>query len=100
MINLIKIQVTNLNKELIMTINPLEKEITTPFKTIKVNDDKIDYFLRIIRNWQRDYSGNIIDGERFIIKIIYNNQEEVIKGSGKYPDNYIEFKNFLEEYYD
>ena len=100
MINSIEIHITGLNKDVLIKIDPIKKVVITPSKEYPISEEKIDTFLRIIRIWKKEYIGNIIDGERFTIKIIYNNQEEIIKGSGAYPDNYLEFKHFLEEYYD
>ena len=100
MINGIEINITSLDREVLIKIDPIKRIVITPSKEYSISEEKIDTFLRIIRTWKKEYHGNIIDGERFTIKIIYNNQEEIIQGSGAYPDNYLEFKSFLEEYYD
>lgn len=71
----------------ILTINGLEKTIT---------NDKIDYLLRIIRLWPKDlYFNNIIDAESYKIEIYYNSKVDCLKGKGKYPSNYQEFKDWI-----
>lgn len=70
-----------------LTINGLEKTIT---------NDKIDYLLRIIRLWPKDlYFNNIIDAESYKIEIYYNSKVDCLKGKGKYPSNYQEFKDWI-----
>ncbi len=72
-----------------LTINGLEKTIT---------NDKIDYLLRIIRLWPKDlYYKNNIDDESYKIEIYYNSKVDCLKGKGKYPSNYLEFKNWIGE---
>ncbi len=72
-----------------LTINGLEKTIT---------NDKIDYLLRIIRLWPKDlYFKNNIDDESYKIEISYNSNVDCLKGKGKYPSNYQEFKNWIGE---
>ena len=100
MLKSIEIIIISIDKEMLVKIDPVNKQIVTSLKTYQVSDDVINNFLRIIRTWKGEYLGNTIDGERFTIKIDYDNTEEVIKGNGKYPDNYLEFKHFIEAYYD
>ena len=97
MIDFIKVSIVNkyyiidVKKGLIKT-SKMEKEISS---------DAIDYFLRIIRNWNNSYYSNkTIDREKFRIVITYNGEDEIIEGRGIYPPNYYELKKFLVMYDD
>ena len=67
----------------------------------KISDDKIDEFFRIVRTWKNKYTkNNIIDSEKFTIRIISNHNEEIISGSGNYPNNYLELNSWVDEIYE
>lgn len=99
--NSIEIYIENLKNTLsinidldnnIIFVNGIKKSIT---------NEKIESLFRIIREWENNYNNNnTIDGENFSIKIITNNNVNVITGNGDYPKNYIEFKNWIGEFYE
>lgn len=101
MIDSIEISITSLNNKMDILINVKEEKIITPFKEKSISKDEIQRLVRIIRSWRGEYiNTSIVDAERFKIIISFNGQKEVITGSGTYPDNYLEFKNFVGEYYE
>ena len=65
-----------------------------------ISKSKIDELIRIIRNWKEEYLGNIIDSERFMIKINTNDGTDIIKGNGCYPENYSAFKEWIGSLYE
>ena len=99
--NSIEIYIENLKNTLsvnidldnnIIFVNGIKKSIT---------NEKIESLFRIIREWENNYNNNnTIDGENFSIKIITTNNVNVITGNGDYPKNYIEFKNWIGEFYE
>ena len=99
--NSIEIYIENLKNTLsvnidldnnIIFVNGIKKSIT---------NEKIESLLRIIREWENNYNNNnTIDGENFSIKINTNNNVNLITGNGDYPNNYIEFKNWIGEFYE
>lgn len=79
-------------KNNLMFINNIRKVIL---------NEKINEFFRIIRNWEENYeSSNLIDSERFSIKIVSGDVVDTIACNGTYPNNYIEFKRWIEDIYE
>ena len=81
-------------------IDVINKIIILNNKQKEITDEKINELLRIIRTWENSYqSNNIIDGEEFLIKINTDNKTEIIKGKGKYPENYNLLKSWIGDIY-
>ena len=96
-----------------ITINSIGNDINIFIDTInyktKINDiekeiskEKLNELIRIIRVWHPIYQNksNKPDIETFIIKINTNEGTDIIKGEGDFPNNYIEFKNWIGEFYE
>ena len=97
----IEICINNLYSEIILFIDVKNSLVRFLNKEKKIERDLIDELVRIIRNWDREYhKSNIIDSERFLIKITTNNGVDIIKGSGIYPDNYNAFKELVGKIYE
>lgn len=74
-------------KNNLVLINEHKKNIT---------NEKIEDLFRIIRKWDKEYPhSNIIDEEKFIIKIINKDNVDIIKSNGAHPNNYYEFKRWI-----
>ena len=97
----IEICINNLYSEIILFIDVKNNLVRFLNKEKKIERDLIDELIRTIRNWDKEYhKSNIIDSERFLIKITTNNGVDTIKGSGVYPDNYNTFKELVGKIYE
>lgn len=95
----IEIQINNM-------YNNLEIYIDYDNNKIKINNikkdisrDKIDYLIRIIRTWKSTYENNfnMVDREKFRIKVITDEGIDTFEGNGTYPDNYNLFKDWISD---
>ena len=76
-------------------------------KVIKFNNKDINFDAEkfvgevsfITYNWKEEnFNNNILDGERYLIKIVSNdNQERKIVGKNSFPENYAKLKQLIEE---
>lgn len=57
--------------------------------------EKINELLSIIKLWDNEYLGNIIDGEEFLIEVVNHHEKTIFHGKGKYPVNYDLFKEWI-----
>ena len=97
----IEIYIKNLNNQLNININLSENKIKINSKEKNVTNVQIDNLFRIIRTWNKNYyKDNTIDEEKFIIKIVTDNEIDIINGKGSYPENYNEFKKWIGEFND
>lgn len=82
--------------------NILYIEITINNKYYRISDsDKINNIIRIIRHWPiKSFSNHMVDGERYEVKIITNNEITEYIGRGKYPRGYNTLKNVIGDNYD
>ena len=97
-VGFIEINVNQIGKELKILIDLEKERLTTNNKVKSISKNKIEDFFRIIRNWKSDYPlSKNIDGEKFTIKIISIGKSNHIRGNGTYPDNYIEFKRWVDD---
>ena len=70
-------------------------------KNCVLKSDDIDNIIRIIRNWDYDYSNNKIIGEvHYMIKIVYDNREYRYKFDNAFPDNFLELVNYIGGIYE
>ena len=70
-------------------------------KECVLKSDDIDNIIRIIRNWDYDYSNNKIIGEvHYMIKIVYDNHEYRYKFDNAFPDNFLELVNYIGGIYE
>ncbi len=92
----IKITINNIMKNTYIEIDCSTKTLTINGLEKTITNDKIENLLRIIRLWPKDlYSKNNIDDESYKIEIFYNSKVDCLKGKGKYPSNYQEFKEWI-----
>ena len=83
--NITKINIDT--KKLKITINDESRNITT---------DKINELLEIMKFWDSNYQGFVLDAEKFTIKLISNNKKIITyQGNGSYPYNYNDFKRWI-----
>ncbi len=99
-VKLIEINISGLTNNIAIVINPLKKLIYSKNLTYKLAEDKLYTFFNIIKLWKGNYyRSNVIDAEEFIIKIYVNDKIDIIKGKGEYPDNYSDFKDWINSLY-
>lgn len=97
-IDYIEININKIGLVIEILIDVKNNLLTINNKTKEISNEKIYDLLRIIRNWNNYYKkSNLIDNEKFIIKIISQGLTNSFIGDGTYPDNYIEFKNWVGE---
>ncbi|MBQ8192951.1 MAG: hypothetical protein IJZ46_02655 [Bacilli bacterium] len=97
-VDYIKISIFNIYERIIIYIGVKEKQIYINEKIKEINANKINDLLNIIKEWKDTYYSSVLDAEKFSIKLIFNNQivNQYI-GSGNYPYNYNEFKNWISD---
>lgn len=100
--NSIEIFINSIGNKLDILIDTKNNKIMINNKEKNITKEKIDDLLRIIRTWEPIYKKktNLIDSEKFLIKINTNEGIDIIKGEGNFPENYITFKKWLGEFYD
>ena len=90
MVNYIDISIDNIN------LRVYKEYVLYNDKEILIDEIRFDELLRIIRFWKHNYISNkIVDGERFVVEVSYNNNYERYEGVGEYPDNYIYLKEWI-----
>ena len=97
-VDYIKISTFNVYERTTIHIGIKEKQVFINEQRKDINDNKINELFNIIREWKDMYYGGVLDAEKFSIKLISNNQ--IVKqysGSGDYPYNYNEFKNWISD---
>lgn len=96
----IEISIISLNNSIDLEINLNSNKIISKNKVYNINNDKIKDLFNIILLWKsKENYNNIIDNEKILIKIISNNNEEIIYYNGVYPDNYDKFREWISDYY-
>ena len=100
--NSIEISVANIGNNINIFIDAKNYKLTINNKTKDITEDQLDNLIRIIRTWNSNYpsDNNEIDKETFLIRINTDNEPDVIKGNGTYPDNYLAFKEWIGEFND
>lgn len=100
-VDYIEININKIGMVIEILIDIKNNLVTINNKQKNISNEKIYELFRIIRNWKDFYeSSNIIDSEKFTIKIISQNTVDTIIGDGTYPDNYMEFKNWVGNIYE
>ena len=97
--NNIEISISNIGNNINIFIDIPNNKIIINNQKKEITKEKIYDLLRIIRDWNNLYpkNNNELDSEKFIITITTTNNIDIIKGEGTYPENYIEFKNWIGE---
>ena len=61
-----------------------------------LSQEYLEELIRIIRTWENEYGNSKnIDDEEFQIIIKTKKEQEIFHGKGKYPENYICFKDLI-----
>jgi len=96
--NTIEIYINNFGNETNILINIDNSLITINNKTKKIDKEKISDLIRIIRTWNNEYPGDdkLIDSEKFKIAIKMKDEIDMITGNGSYPENYNNFKKWID----
>ena len=99
--NSIEIYINNIGNNLIIYIDIEKNKIKINDREKEITEEKLDNLIRIIRTWNNVYENNNskIDNETFQININTNEGTDRIKGTGGYPENYSEFKDWIGEFY-
>lgn len=96
----IEIIVNGLGYEKNLLIDCKKNRIVINNRIDFISQEKIDELLRIIRLWENHYSGDLIDGDSFFIKINMENGYDIINGHGGYPENYLSFKEWISGFHE
>lgn len=94
--NYVKIVINN--KEILID---LDKKIKVCNEKISsIDSDMIDILMRILRSWKNDNNNKIIDGDKYLVRIV--NDLEIYEYSDKlkYPSNYNEFRKWVDDVYE
>ena len=98
--NSIEIEIHGLGYNKMIYIDVINNKVIIDENESSISQAEIDELIRIIRNWKEKYTGNIIDSEKFTIKINTNDGVEIIKGESGYPQNYSAFKDWVGSLYE
>ena len=99
--NSINILIENITITTDIYIDVLNQTITLNNEEKIITQTQIDDLIRIIRTWKNEYTNpTIIDSESFLIKINTDEDTEIIKGRGSYPDNYNLLKEWIRGFYE
>ena len=96
----IEIIINSIDSDKRLLIDCSQRRIIVNERIDFISQNKIDDLLRIIRLWKNQYFGNLIDGESFFIKVNMDGNLEIIEGHGKYPNNYLNFKEWISDFYE
>lgn len=98
----IEITINSIGNNINIFIDAINYKIKINDKEKNITKEKLNQLIRIIRTWSPVYQNKSskLDIETFIIKINTNEGTDVIKGEGDFPNNYIEFKNWIGEFYE
>ena len=97
-IEYIEIITFNMFKRVKIDISVKDLKVISDDKIRPISIDEIKRLQEIIKYWEEDYQGFVLDAEKFTIRLISNNQ--IIKqhqGNGRYPSNYNEFKRWISD---
>ena len=99
--NSIEIYINSIGNNLNIYIDTKKNKIKINGKEKEITEEKINNLIRIIRTWDNIYKDNNhqIDRETFLININTNEGTDSIKGTGGYPENYSELKDWIGEFY-
>ena len=98
--NSIEIYINSIGNNINAYIDTKKYKIRINNKEKDLTEEKLNELLRIIRTWHNLYKkdNNQIEYETFLININTDEGTECIKGNGDYPENYIAFKEWVNEY--
>ena len=97
--NIDRIDITE--NDISFTIYPLKNEVLIEGKMYPIEEEKILELLRIVMVWDKEYIDNTYyDGNRYEVRIIEGNNEDVYKGTRNAHANYEEFSRLIREIYD
>ena len=70
-------------------------------KIKEIDEEKIDELIRILRSWKKEINNtNVVDGDEYVVRIISGDLVDEYNDKLKYPDNYHEFKKWLDDVYE
>ena len=101
MYNIIKIEIkiNKLGENIDLTILPDTLKCIKKGKIETINKNYIDKLLNIICLWKKEYKDNIIDGEKYEIKIYTSKGIDIYKGINNNQIGYNEFIKLVGELY-
>lgn len=86
-------------RELMISVN--NKKIICGNKIKEIDEEKIDELIRILRSWKKEINNtNVVDGDEYVVRIISGDLVDEYNDKLKYPDNYHEFKKWLDDVYE
>lgn len=100
--NNIEITINSIGNNINLYIDVVNYKIKMNDREKEISKEKLNELIRIIRTWSPIYQNktNKLDIETFIIKINTNEGTDIIKGMGSFPNNYLELKNWIGEFYE
>ena len=70
-------------------------------KIKEIDEEKIDELIRILRSWKKEINNtNVVDGDEYVVRIFSGDLVDEYNDKLKYPDNYHEFKKWLDDVYE
>ena len=86
-------------RELMISVN--NKKMICGNKIKEIDEEKIDELIRILRSWKKEINNtNVVDGDEYVVRIISGDLVDTYNDRLKYPDNYHEFKKWLDDVYE
>ena len=86
-------------RELMISVN--NKKMICGNKINEIDEEKIDELIRILRSWKKEINNtNVVDGDEYVVRIISGDLVDEYNDKLKYPDNYHEFKKWLDDVYE
>lgn len=86
-------------RELMISVN--NKKMISGNKIKEIDEEKIDELIRILRSWKKEINNtNVVDGDEYVVRIISGDLVDEYNDKLKYPDNYHEFKKWLDDVYE
>ena len=96
----IDIRINSLTSNKDLTIIPSTLKVYVNGKEKSITAEKIGELLDIVRKWDFEYiDDNITDAETFRVKVYNTQGVDEYFGSGKYPDTYEAFKDWVTSIY-
>lgn len=94
--NIIRVEIMLYSTTYIRELIFIDNTVAVNGTVLEFDKNKFYDLFSIIRNWNHEYvDENNIEGEEFYINIYKLNGIDYFHGKGKYPSNYLEFKEWV-----